>query len=85
MSAEAIRKLVAEAEESPYYMDPARGLIATITRTKGKDENAGEVTEHVEISGRFDILGRVRDPDGEGWARLLRWHDADGRHHTDRV
>jgi uncharacterized protein (DUF927 family) len=85
MSAEAIRKLVSEAEESPYYMHPTKGLIATITKTKGKGQDAEEVTEQVKISGPFEILGRVRDPNGEGWARVLRWHDADGKYHTNHV
>ena len=37
------------------------------------------------ISCPFEILGRVRDPNGEGWARLLRWNDDDKRDHTHAV
>ena len=33
------------------------------------------------ISGPFEILGRARDPNGDDWARWIRFKDADGRHH----
>ena len=78
MSAEQIRRLFEEAEESIYYMHPTRGLMATITKRKGEDE----ITEDVRIAGVFEIMGRVRDPNGEGWARLLRWRDADNVWHS---
>ena len=81
MSAEAIRRLFEEAEESIYYMHPTKGLMATITNGKGEDE----ITEDIRISGVFEILGRVRDPNGEGWARLLRWRDADNVWHSYAV
>src|SRR6516165_6216447 len=82
MSAEAIRRLFEEAEESIYYMHPTKGLMATISITKGKGQDAEEITEDIRISGVFEILGRVRDPIGEGWARLLRWRDADNVWHS---
>jgi uncharacterized protein (DUF927 family) len=31
------------------------------------------------ISAPFEIIGRARDPRGNGWGRMLRWRDADGR------
>src|SRR5262249_39821159 len=34
------------------------------------------------ISAAFEVIGRVRDPNGEGWARLLGWSDDDNREHT---
>ena len=37
------------------------------------------------ISAPFEVLGRVRDPIGEGWARLLRWKDDDKRVHNYAV
>ena len=37
------------------------------------------------VSDPFEILGRVRDPSGGKWARLLRWRDSDGRAHTETV
>src|SRR5262245_31469258 len=33
------------------------------------------------IAGPFEILGRARDPNGDDWARWIRFQDADGRHH----
>ena len=47
--------------------------------TQGKDD------EEVFVSGAFEVLGRVRDPRGEGWARLIRWHDDDNRAHAFTV
>jgi len=84
---EAVRKIVNEAEEikpepkyvsfDDYRMDD-KGLVQIIT--KGGGDN--QVVRVEFISGPFEILGRVRDPRGEGWARLLRWFDDDGREHT---
>ena len=84
MSAESIRRLFEEAEESIYYMHPSKGLMATITVSKGKGEDEDE-TEDVRIASVFEIMGRVRDPNGEGWARLLRWRDADKLWHSHAV
>jgi putative DNA primase/helicase len=33
------------------------------------------------IAGPFEILGRARDPNGDDWARWIRFGDADGRQH----
>ena len=33
------------------------------------------------IAGRFEVLGRARDPNGDDWARWVRFRDADGRQH----
>jgi uncharacterized protein (DUF927 family) len=85
MTAEQIRKLFEEAEESIYYMHPANGLMATITVKKGRGEDEDDITEDIKIAGVFEILGRIRDPKGEGWARLLRWRDADNVWHTYAV
>src|SRR6516162_456164 len=84
MSAESIRRRFEEAEESIYYMHPSKGLMATITVSKGKGEDEDE-TEDVRIASVFEIMGRVRDPNGEGWARLLRWRDADKLWHSHAV
>jgi putative DNA primase/helicase len=87
--AEAVRKLVEEAEEvtpskytsvDPYQMDDT-GLFVKVTKDKGDKQT----TESIFISGPFEILGRVRDPKGEGWARLLRWNDKDNRVHSHLV
>jgi uncharacterized protein (DUF927 family) len=37
------------------------------------------------ISAPFEVLGRVRNPNSEGWARLLCWNDDDGHVHTFAV
>jgi putative DNA primase/helicase len=54
-----------------------RGLIAEVAR--------GKRIEAVWICAPFEIVGRVRDPKSEGWARLLRWRDDDGRTHEHPV
>jgi len=64
----------------PFTMD-TNGLRVTLP--KGSDENATLETHWV--SAPFEILGRARDPKGEGWARLIRWRDDDGRVHTDTI
>ncbi|MFX8660952.1 DUF927 domain-containing protein, partial [Acinetobacter baumannii] len=33
----------------------------------------------------FEIVGRVRDPNGLGWAKMIRWSDEDSREHTYSV
>ena len=34
------------------------------------------------LAAPFEILGRARDPKGDGWSRLLEWKDEDGNQHT---
>jgi putative DNA primase/helicase len=63
-----------------FTMDPERGLTVEIARGSGKN-----ITETVWLSAPFAILGRVRDPNSEGWARFLRWQDDDGRVHEHPV
>jgi putative DNA primase/helicase len=87
---EAVRLIVCQAEEvrppqyisfGCYQMDND-GLVLIVTK-KGKDDK--QTTKSILVSGPFEILGRVRDPKGEGWARLLRWTDDDKRVHTYAV
>ena len=87
---EAVRKIVSDAQEilpkpnylsfDGYQMDD-HGLFQTVTKGTGEDRT----TEQIFISGPFEIIGRVRDPRGEGWARLLRWCDDDDRVHIYSV
>jgi uncharacterized protein (DUF927 family)/5S rRNA maturation endonuclease (ribonuclease M5) len=63
-----------------FAMD-ADGLSVTIP--KGNGEIA--MCETKWVCAPFEILGRARDPKGEGWARLIRWQDDDGRVHTDTI
>jgi uncharacterized protein (DUF927 family) len=51
------------------------GLYVEVSR--GNREEAD--TEWLWICCPFKILGRIRDPNGEGWARLLSWEDDDRR------
>jgi putative DNA primase/helicase len=37
------------------------------------------------VCGPLNILGRVRDPEGQSWARLIQWHDPDGVEHIAPV
>ena len=86
---EAVREVVAQAVElrppqyisfGCYQMD-GDGLALLVTKGKGDEQTC----EKIPVSGPFEILGRVRDPKGEGWARLLRWNDADKRVHVHAV
>ena len=64
----------------PYTMD-ASGLA--IEREVGKDANRR--TETVWIAAAFEVLGKCRDPRGEGWGKLLQWRDDDQRRHVRPV
>src|SRR5260370_17864046 len=54
-----------------------KGLTVEVTKGCGKNERV----ETLCLSAQFEILGRVRDPKSESWARLLRWKDDDKREH----
>jgi putative DNA primase/helicase len=62
-------------------MNPEKGLTATVRKGSGRNVRI----ETVWVSAPFEIVGRVRDPKSEGWARLLRWRDDDGRLHEHSV
>lgn len=34
------------------------------------------------IAATFEVIGEARDPDGGGWAKVVRFHDRDGREKT---
>ncbi|MFG1465078.1 DUF927 domain-containing protein [Xanthobacter sp. DSM 24535] len=59
----------------------AEGLFATVVH--GTGEKATE--EEVLVCGPFEIIGRCRDPDGNGRGRLVRWRDEDSRERTEIV
>jgi putative DNA primase/helicase len=65
----------------PYEMNEGEGLLHVVTVGKGTKQRRVETW----ICGPFEILGRVRDPGGDGWARWLRWRDEDGRFHERAV
>ena len=73
-----------EAQSAPQYKSfGCYRMSATGLFKNGSDgeQNA----ELIFISGPFGVLGRVRNPSGEGWARLLCWSDDDKRVHTFSV
>ena len=51
-----------------------RGLLVEISR-KVRGENIKKV---VWVCKPFEVVGRVRCPDGRDWARVLKFRDADG-------
>jgi putative DNA primase/helicase len=63
-----------------FKMSPD-GLFAEMPKGTG----ANRTYEPVFVASSFEVLGRVRDPKGEGWARLLRWRDDDNRIHTHAI
>ena len=59
----------------------AKGLTRP-KRKAGKqdgEENADPGEER--ICGPLEVIGRARDPHGEGWGRFVNWRDPDGRKH----
>src|SRR5262245_2428081 len=83
---EELRREKVEAEQqflsfAPFTMDPKNGLFVTVERRRGKEE----WEEEIWLSAAFEIIGRVRDPQSHGWARLLRWNDDDGVVHQHPV
>jgi putative DNA primase/helicase len=89
---DAVRRLVEQAEEARlpqyisygYYRMDDNGLFHIAMKGEG-DENLEKPTKPLFVCRPFEVLGRVRDPSGEGWARLLRWNDDDNRVHTYAV
>jgi hypothetical protein len=61
----------------PFAMTE-KGLTKNITYRN-------KVIPGVKVSARFDVVSYCRNPDGEGWGKLIRFHDADGRLHTRHV
>lgn len=71
-----------------YWMDENGLFLKAPSRKPGVDADPPAQAEHHQsqfISGPFEVLGRVRNPNGEDWARLLRWTDDDDRIHTFAV
>jgi putative DNA primase/helicase len=64
------------------YQMGTKGLF----KNDGDDEQMGsegeENAKSLFISGPFEVLGRARNPNGEGWGRVLGWSDDDKRPHT---
>jgi uncharacterized protein (DUF927 family) len=64
-----------------FTMNPKSGLTVEITKGSAKNRR----TEKFWLAAPFEILGRVRDPNSEGWARHLRWTDDDDQVHEHTV
>ncbi len=70
---------VAGGIELPYgYKLDADGLWS---ENPGKD---GQKT-YTHLSDAFEVVGEARDPDGGGWAVVVRFKDRDGREKTEIV
>jgi putative DNA primase/helicase len=83
---EEMRREKAEAEQqfisfAPFTMDPNKGLFITVEKRRGQEE----WEEDIWLAAPFEIVGRVRDPQRHGWARLLQWKDDDGVVHQHSV
>ena len=77
-----------DLKSAPRYVSFACYQMGTkgLFKKDGDDEQRGtegkENAKSLFISGPFEVLGRARNPSGEGWGRVLRWCDDDKRHHT---
>jgi uncharacterized protein (DUF927 family) len=65
----------------------ARAKVSESTREGDKPlgyqmKASGLYHNNKVLSAPFEICGRARDPNGQGWARWLKWKDEDGREHT---
>src|SRR5262245_46098829 len=65
----------------PFTMDAEKGLFITVEKRRGN----AEWKEDLWLSAPFEIIGRVRDPQSHGWARLLQWKDDDRVVHRHAV
>jgi uncharacterized protein DUF927 len=66
----------------PFTMDSKDGLFVALVRQPGTKK---EWTEEIWLGAPFEIIGRVRDSQSHGWARLLQWKDDDGIVHRHPV
>jgi putative DNA primase/helicase len=84
---EAVLAAATPFEAGPRYLCfgsfAMDGQGLKVTLPKGNGDTATFETKCV--CAPFEILGRARNPKGEGWARLMRWQDDDGRVHTDTI
>jgi putative DNA primase/helicase len=80
-AADAETKRAAFVSFPPFTMNPKKGLFITVERRRGKEQ----WEEDIWLSAPFEIVGRVRDPQSHGWARLLHWKDDDGVVHQHPV
>jgi putative DNA primase/helicase len=80
-AADAEIKRTAFVSFPPFTMDPKKGLFITVEKRRGKEE----WQEDIWLSAPFEIVGRVRDPKSERWARLLRFRDDDDVIHQHPV
>jgi hypothetical protein len=61
------------------------GAFAMTEKGLTKDVTYNKKVINVKVSAPFDVVSYCRNPDGEGWGKLIRFHDADGRPHTRHV
>jgi putative DNA primase/helicase len=78
---ERVKRKAQAQRDDPFTMDPEKGLWVKVVTGSGKKQH----TKNVWISAPFEIIGRVRDPKSESWARLLHWQDDDKREHEYAV
>ena len=80
---QAVIAAVSALEAGPSYISTDRFSMSsdglTTERIRGRGERAR--AEMIRISDPFEVIGRARDSSGQGWAKWLRWEDADGRKH----
>src|SRR5262252_592275 len=80
-AADADTRRTALVSFPPFTMDPEKGLFITVERRRGNKTSE----EKILLSAPFEIIGRVRDPQSHGWARLLQWKDDDRVVHQHAV
>jgi hypothetical protein len=80
-TAEAAR----HAGEAPPDANDVRWPRGFTMAGEGLLSQPAEEIPPVWVCGPFEVLGEARNPQGEGWAKWIRWKDADGRTHEAPV
>jgi uncharacterized protein (DUF927 family) len=71
----------------PAFVSYGRFTMSSAGLTAEKDASRGgnESSTFVWVASAFEILGASRDPEGMGWGKWIRWHDADDQIHHCHV
>lgn len=67
--------------ESPRQSNPIKWPHGYVLDSRGLWFDPGEDKPRSRLSGPFTVLGRARDPNGDGWSIALEWQDPDHGYH----
>jgi putative DNA primase/helicase len=82
------RELIATAkpfDPGPYYVSFHPYTMTANGLTVENMARGEEIPAEEWICSAFEMIGRARDSNGEGWARWIKWRDEDGRVHAAAI